>query len=209
MSTPDAPPPPPSATPSPPPDPVSFPSQIATETSPDPARPPQPASSSGAPAAPRRTWLLPTATGVVGLVLGVGLTSGFHGLQDAAERRAADRAAADAAAEEEAQTEARRAVLADAVEGCAGFGKEGLTLGDDGATLTFDMKGEDDFRGASIDGLACIFGALEMPSNVSSHIDQTTSMDGRQTESWGDLTISWSYHPDRGLDGVLTVSTDH
>ena len=33
----------------------------------------------------------------------------------------------------------------------------------------------------------------------------TTSIDGRQTESWDGITIEWSYHPDRGSDMVITL----
>ena len=95
-----------------------------------------------------------------------------------------------------------------AVDACNLEGASGFELADGNTTLTFDMRGDDELTGASYTDISCIFAGLAMPSSVSSHIDQTTSMDGRQTETWGDLTVSWSYHPDRGLDGVLTVAGD-
>jgi len=100
---------------------------------------------------------------------------------------------------------ARSSVLASAVEDCGLEGSAGLRLADGNRTLTFDHKGEDQSTGADIFDLYCLFDALDMPEYISSHMGQTTSLDGRQSESWGDLDISWSYHPDRGMDGVITV----
>ncbi len=95
--------------------------------------------------------------------------------------------------------------LEEAYASCELESAVGIELRDDGKTITFDSKGEEDLTGASIVEIACILSELDMPSSISSHIDQTTSMDGRQSESWNGKTISWSYHPDRGLDGVLTL----
>ena len=143
-------------------------------------------------------WVLPAVTGLAGLVIGIAGTAGVSAVRAAVDDRVATKAAA-------AALESRRAVLTAAVASCGASGAEGLVLGDGGTTLTFDMKGTDESTGTSIQKISCIFTALDIPANVSSHIDQTTSMDGRQSESWGDVTVSWSYHPDRGLDGVLTV----
>lgn len=94
-------------------------------------------------------------------------------------------------------------VLEDAVATCDP--SSGATIGDDGNTLTFDHKGEEDILGLDFIDVACILDAVDAPASVLSHMDQTTSLDGRQTESWDGLTIAWSYHPDRGMDGVITV----
>ncbi len=153
------------------------------------------------PSRPTRPWLLPVATGAAGVLIGAGLVAGITALRADAEVRAEEAAAEEARA-------ARAAVLPDAVEDCGVTGTAGIVVADEGRSLTFDMKGNDDYIGASITDLTCVFAALDMPSAVVSHMDQTTSMDGRQSESWGDLTVSWSYHPDRGLDGVLTVADD-
>jgi len=95
--------------------------------------------------------------------------------------------------------------LEEAYASCELESAVGIELRDGGKTITLDSKGEEDLTGASIVEIACILSELDMPSSISSHIDQTTSMDGRQSESWDGMTISWSYHPDRGLDGVLTL----
>ena len=169
----------------------STPSDVSASFAPatEPVAPPEPAASSSAtfPAAPRRAWLLPAVTGVVGLVFGAALM-----------------AAVTAVGADSGQS----ALLSDAVEACDVASTYGIELADEGRSITFDMKGEDESAGADVTDIACLFGELDMPSAVMSHIDQTTSMDGRQTETWGDLKISWSYHPDRGLDGVLTVGDE-
>jgi hypothetical protein len=81
----------------------------------------------------------------------------------------------------------------------------GFLLGDGDRSLTFDSRGEEDATGADAAVVLCVLGALDVPSSVLSHVEQTTSLDGRQTETWDDVTLAWSYHPDRGLDGVVTV----
>ncbi|MBO3090015.1 hypothetical protein [Cellulomonas dongxiuzhuiae] len=168
-----------------------------------PPAPPSNASPLTAPPSsrPTRPWLLPVATGAAGVLIGAGLVAGITTLRADAKVRAEETAADEARA-------ARATIVPDAVESCGVTGAEGIVVADEGRSLTFDMKGDDDLRGANITDVVCVFTALDMPSAVVSHMDQTTSMDGRQSESWGDLTVSWSYHPDRGLDGVLTVADD-
>lgn len=157
-------------------DPDAAPTAAPEQT--QPSVPP----SAGPPTRP--AWLLPTATGVIGLVLGAALMGAVLSARSSA---------------------ARSALLTDAVEACDIAYTPGITLGDEGTSITFDMRGEDETSGADYVEIACLFAELDIPSAVTSHIDQTTSMDGRQTETWDNLTVSWSYHPDRGLDGVLTV----
>ncbi|MDF2847135.1 MAG: hypothetical protein K0R97_1117 [Oerskovia sp.] len=147
----------------------------------------------------RPQWVLPAITGVLGLVVGVIGTLGVTSAQEAAD----EQARADAAA---AAKEAQQAVLQAAMSACGlDDGDPGLQVGDEGRTLTVDHRGGDDSAGASSEELFCIVDALDTPSSVVSHMEQTTSMDGRQTESWDNITVSWSYHPDRGMDSIFTV----
>ncbi len=96
--------------------------------------------------------------------------------------------------------------LVEAADACgAGVGVE---LNDEDRTMVIDVKGDEDATGASYDDQACILARLDIPGSVESHIGQTTSMDGRQSESWDGITIEWSYHPDRGSDMVITVDKD-
>lgn len=81
----------------------------------------------------------------------------------------------------------------------------GVNVQDDGAPLVFDHEGEDDFAGGDLEDIMCVFTDLDMPSRIRSHMSQTISMDGRRTASWDALEVEWSYHPDRRLDGVVTI----
>ncbi|GAB2473350.1 hypothetical protein [Xylanimonas ulmi] len=79
----------------------------------------------------------------------------------------------------------------------------GISVEDGGRTLTFDMAGEEDLIGASFSDIQCLFDELELPERINDHMAQTTSMDGRQTANWDGFEVQWSYHPDRGLDGMI------
>lgn len=151
-------------------------------------------------------WFLPVATGVAGLllgsVLGVGIVSAVH---SAAESQAADTAdaAAKAAADDQ---QARAAVFSDAVEKCDAATSQ-AEVSDGGMTMTINNVGKKD-GGYGLDATTmwCVIDALGAPSSATSHMEQTTSMDGRQTESWDDIEVSWSYHPDRGMDSVWKIA---
>lgn len=93
--------------------------------------------------------------------------------------------------------------LVDAVNACKI--RTGIEVGDEGKTVSIDVWGEEDTTGASYAIQACIIAELDAPTRVIKHIEQTTAMDGRQTESWDGITIDWSYHPDRGSDMVITL----
>lgn len=95
-------------------------------------------------------------------------------------------------------------LLPAAADACRTSG-QGIDIGDGGLSLTFDMKGADDYRGADLSELECLFDETGMPKAIRSHVKQTSALDGRQSEVWGLFAISWKYHPDNGLDGVLTV----
>lgn len=185
--------------------PVSQPDPIAPVASgPSPEMPPT--SSPRPRGSMRRSWILPAATGVLGVLIGAGGMAALSANHTAATERANQAARVAAAQAVSDAVAARAAVLTGAVASCGLTTTPGIDLGDGGTSLTFDTKGNDDYSGAAITDIACIFDRLKMPSAVTSHIDQTTAMDGRQTETWDNLTVSWSYHPDRGLDGVLTVT---
>lgn len=134
----------------------------------------------------QRSWVIPAVAGLVGLLVGIGGTLAVQSVSAAGP----DEAAADTRLED-AKLECNPA--------------SGVELGDDGRTLTIDVKGKEDAYGADYEDLACILNELDVPSRVSSHLGQTTSMDGRQTESWDGVTAAWSYHPDRGSDMVITL----
>lgn len=142
---------------------------------------------------PAKPWLLPTITGVAGLLAGAGLVGGVWFLSSAAGE-----------AQSQSSSEAR---LTAAAKKCDLTDSQDAQISDKGRTLTVNGMGEEDSHGLSIDEEACLLRELKAPNAVTSHIDQTTSLDGRQTETWGGVTFAWSYHPDRGLDGVFTLAS--
>lgn len=130
--------------------------------------------------------------GAVGVILGVGGTLGVQAAGSAVS------------ALTPTPTPTADTRLADAVAACGT--PPGIALGDNDHSMTIDVKGKEDLTGATYEAQQCILRSLAAPSNVLSHLGQTTSMDGRQTETWDGITISWSYHPDRGADMVITVA---
>jgi hypothetical protein len=83
-------------------------------------------------------------------------------------------------------------------------GHSGISVADGGDTLVVDGKGGDDLIGADINDIVCVLDALKMPTSVRSEITATRALDGRQQGTWGDYRASWSYHPDTGLNLVVT-----
>lgn len=135
-----------------------------------------------------RRWIFPAIAGVSGIVVGVLGTLAIQGLVGSFSTPEADTR------------------LRDAYSKCGS--PVGTMLSDEDRTLTMDVKGQEDSSGASYDDQACVLLELGAPSSVTSHMSQTTSMDGRQSESWDGLTVAWSFHPDRGSDMVVTVTPE-
>lgn len=68
------------------------------------------------------------------------------------------------------------------------------------------MEGEAAGSGdLSIEDTVCVLSQLDVPDRVVSLMDSTTSLDGRQTETWDEVDASWRYHPDDGLDVLLAL----
>lgn len=88
----------------------------------------------------------------------------------------------------------------DAVDLCAA--SNGVLVSDGGNTLSVDMMGEEDYVGAGYGDVLCIIGAVETPSYIISAMESTRALDGRQHDTFNDIDVSWSYHPDSGLDIV-------
>jgi hypothetical protein len=139
---------------------------------------------------PRRhvPWWVALVTGAFGI--GVGIAIGVVGVAGAsllfAPSSSSDTRIIDAATE------------------CGLANKFYAELGDENQTISIDAQG-DESGGASYAEVQCILQALAVPQSVLSHFEQTTAMDGRQIEEWDGITLSWSYHPDRGPDCVITT----
>lgn len=91
-----------------------------------------------------------------------------------------------------------------AVEACGFENSIYARVGDNGASLTLDMKGEKDSAGLTYNQEFCVLDALNLPDSVSAKMGQTSALDGRQTADWDGIHASWGYHPDYGLDVILS-----
>lgn len=85
----------------------------------------------------------------------------------------------------------------DAEASCAA--SSGVSVLDDGTTLTVDMMGEDELSGATYDDVSCIVDEVGTPSYVKDEMWATRAIDGRQSEVFEDVTVKWSYSPGSGM----------
>ena len=79
------------------------------------------------------------------------------------------------------------------------------TLGDGDHTLEIDTAGEDYGSGtATMSGFDCTLDFLNAPRSVLGKMESTRALDGMQSATWGSFEASWTYHPDQGLDVIIT-----
>lgn len=142
-------------------------------------------------AAPIKERMNPWVAGGIGAVVGVVATAAIFGLAILSNGTSMNSAV------EQIDT---------AVTACDN--PDGITIVDDGEAVIFDNQGEEDYSGASVEEIACVLIGLEMPSYVIDQMSRTTALAGNQTTSWDNYEVQWTYHPDRGLDGVISVIDD-
>lgn len=97
--------------------------------------------------------------------------------------------------------------LANAVAECQVEDDPYIQLGDEGQSLAMDSEGQES-GGADFADIACVLGAVNLPDSVSSQMDSTRALDGRQTAEWDGFSASWSYHPDSGMNVVVNVEDE-
>lgn len=104
-------------------------------------------------------------------------------------------------------------VAAMTLTGCAGFdtfqkaydtcgAPTGITVSDGGKSLIINGTGEESY-GATIYDTVCVLTEVKVPSYIISNMETTNSLMGRQSDEFDGTAISWSYHPDNGLDIVI------
>lgn len=96
----------------------------------------------------------------------------------------------------------RGPTLASANKEC-NIGVPGMRLADGDQTLVIDTINEAGAGGVPEFSLVCVLNHLEAPTAVREHMSSTRALDGRQTDSWGDFTAAWTYHPNDGVDLVI------
>jgi hypothetical protein len=55
--------------------------------------------------------------------------------------------------------------------------------------------------------LKCVLTGLDMPDSTWSKMTATRAMDGMQSGKWSNYEASWTYHPDNGLQVILSTSS--
>ena len=87
-----------------------------------------------------------------------------------------------------------------AYEACT---SSGTKLSADGLSISVDSSGEYDY--ISLTDVYIISGILQLPNSLTDAMISTNSLMGRLTEQHGDFEISWSFHPDNGLDVIFKI----
>ena len=95
--------------------------------------------------------------------------------------------------------------LSDAVATCDVADSSGITFAEDGQSLVFDGKGEDDYIGGDFYDVECLLNAMEAPSTVWAQMLKTSSLMGVQEADWDGINVSWSYHPNSGLNASFEI----
>lgn len=98
--------------------------------------------------------------------------------------------------------------MQDAVDACFNqpddpIWNEGLSKLDDDS-IEYDTRGEDEELGGEYSQVICLLDELEAPGRLQAEIENTRALDGRRDFDWDGWAASWSYHPDTGLNLVLT-----
>ncbi|MBE6607720.1 MAG: hypothetical protein E7633_04100 [Ruminococcaceae bacterium] len=84
------------------------------------------------------------------------------------------------------------------------------TLAYDNMSITIDTNPFDSSRNSyeseAISAVLSINAYLNFPSSLNERISSTRAIDGMQTQTYGDYTVSWTYHPDNGLKIIYEVT---
>ncbi|WP_406079542.1 hypothetical protein [Micromonospora sp. NBC_00858] len=99
----------------------------------------------------------------------------------------------------------RDSPLEAAREACGAGRDDWAMLGDDGRSLTLRSVGEER-TGLKLEQLHCYWTELHVPDAVVAEVKVTRALDGRQSGEWEDMKASWIYHPDDGLQMIITLS---
>ena len=101
----------------------------------------------------------------------------------------------------------RQSVFQKAIEDAGGKNHVGewAVASGDGKSLRVDTNPADEPNFYDPDALSAIEkinSALGLPDSLLQKMNATRAVDGRLTERYGRIKVSWTYHPDRGLEIV-------
>lgn len=81
-------------------------------------------------------------------------------------------------------------------------------LAGDGMSMSIDTNPadiDDSFSAEAYQMLVDANSKLGFPDYVLDSMNQTTSLQGRQSAETDDYAVSWTYHPDNGLQAIYTI----
>lgn len=87
-----------------------------------------------------------------------------------------------------------------AAEKACNDGRTDARVSDGGKTLIITTSPDAIKKIIDVQTVDCVLDELKASTAVREHIRSTTALQGRQTDSWGNFTAAWTYHPDNGLD---------
>ena len=146
----------------------------------------------------------------------VACTSTSKNVTTIAETSAAKTPATEAPTED--PVESAKTKLASAVEECYTSKynfldyEQFLQTSNDGLSIIVDTDPEFSSYGVfaheeeAIECIQAINEYLSFPSSVFSKMESTRALDGTQSQSCGDFTATWTYHPDNGLEVIYEVN---
>lgn len=80
-------------------------------------------------------------------------------------------------------------------------------VAEDGSYLLIDTNPSDRNNYSSTkarNGLVAAVNALELPESLLQKMANTRAIDGMQTQTYDDLEVSWTYHPNKGLEVLFS-----
>lgn len=66
-----------------------------------------------------------------------------------------------------------------------------ISLEDDGETVL--IAGDGNFIGAALNAFDCMAEETDAPASLDQKVSSTSGMDGRQSDTYGDVEVSWTY----------------
>lgn len=79
----------------------------------------------------------------------------------------------------------------------------------DGSYLSIDTNPydiDDEFDTDAWEAIQEVNDYLDIPDSTEALMKNTRALDGRQEKTHGDVTVSWTYHPDSGLEVIYTLN---
>jgi hypothetical protein len=91
------------------------------------------------------------------------------------------------------------------VQQSCGLPTDYAVIGDNGRTLTLDGQGKEDSGGLSWSDIECTLDGVKMPASIRGQLGSTRALDGMQHASWDSYAATWNYHPDSGVNLIITI----